>query len=396
VIDARNRLCGYRFTPQAAGAGGVVQEPVFFKALEEARIVQFAERRKAFVPMGMDAVVFNRHAALVAPNAYFVLDEREANGDHPKLEGRLLAIRGAGGRTGVAGFSPAMSTAHFLAVTDLVVLHMSDPDFLRVPAAISALRRTRPAIEIAIEGVETWAERRLCATWGVDYCLGGFLVTADREEKEAVLDQGRLAAVDMLNLLRGDAELSELAEVAKRDPGVTYQLLRWANSPAMGMATAITSLQQAIVMLGREQLCRWLMVSMFRHGRHRERDESLLELALTRAHFLETVPVPGLSREQRDELFLVGLMSVFDALLSMPMEKVLSHMQLSKAVHDVLLRSEGPYGRYLMLALTLERGTPEQMATRSMAMGVDLQALEMARQSAFDWAQEALAGAFAS
>jgi EAL and modified HD-GYP domain-containing signal transduction protein len=394
VLDARNRLCGYRFTPMEI-TGSVVPEPLFFKALEDARIVQFAERRRAFIPMGIDAVVFNRHAALVAPNAFFIIDEREVSGDHAKLEGRLSAIRGAGGRTGVSGFTAEMSAAGFLATTDLVIFSMGDPAFSRVPDAISTLRSTHPAIEIAIEGVNSWAERRLCAAWSVDYCLGAFLSSIDENEKEGVLDQSRLTAMEMLNLLRRDADLSELADVAKRDPGATFRLLNWANSSAMGRSTTINSLQQAMVVLGREQLCRWLMVSMFRRGQNRERDESLLEVALTRARFLEQVTAPGLSGAQRDELFLVGLMSVFDVLLSMPMSKVLSHMNLSTAVQDVLLRSEGPYARFLMLALTLERGSAEQIGRRVAAMGIDVHSLEDSRRSAFEWAQQALTGPLA-
>jgi EAL and modified HD-GYP domain-containing signal transduction protein len=62
-----------------------------------------------------------------------------------------------------------------------------------------------------------------------------------------------------------------MIDVAKRDPGMTYQVLQWANAPANGQGTQVTSLQQAFLVLGRNQLYRALTVSMFRLGAARTR-----------------------------------------------------------------------------------------------------------------------------
>jgi EAL and modified HD-GYP domain-containing signal transduction protein len=88
-------------------------------------------------------------------------------------------------------------------------------------------------------------------------------------------------------------------------------------------------------------------------GANKERDESLLEVALTRARFLETCS--SLPQAKRDELFLVGLLSLFDVLLGVPMANLVGKMHLSDEIRDVLLNSEGEYGPYLMMVLLLER-----------------------------------------
>lgn len=397
ILDARNRLCGYRFSPRPSGV--VVQESAYWEALQALRVRTFAERRPVFIRIGMDAVVFQRHLGMLAPHAYFVLDVTHEAADPDKITGRLAALRGAGARTAVSGVRVAMAESpgvlSFLAEADLVVLHMADPRFSGLPGLIATLRQQHPALQIAVEGVHQWEERRLCASWGVDYCLGDFISRPDDAPSSTGLDQGKLTAIALLNLLRNDAEDAELAETAKRDPGATFQLLKWANSSALGLTTRIGSLQQAIMVLGREQLVRWLTVSLFRKSAQRERDEALLEIALARARFLETLPLAHLGRAQRDELFIVGMMSVFDALLSMPMAKVLDHMQLSPAVQDVLLRSDGPYSRYLMLLLTLERGSAQQVAARAEVLDTTGEALAATRQAAFDWAQQALSGTYA-
>nr|WP_307727824.1 HDOD domain-containing protein [Massilia sp. TS11] len=256
---------------------------------------------------------------------------------------------------------------------------------------LRSLRASYPKLQIAVEQVDSWDEQRMCVAWGADYCLGAFLTQPDQLDEKGKIDQGRLTSIELLNLLRADAELDALTEVAKRDPGLSFQLLKWANAPSNGQATTITSLAQAIVVLGRAALYRWLTVSMFRLGKaHRERDESLLEVALTRARFLETVAAETLSPAQRDEIFLVGLLSLFDILLGMPMPRILDKMHLSQEVRSVLLDSAGPYSPYLLLALRIERGLTGQAAEIASKLGLDTATLNATSQAAFRWAQESL------
>jgi EAL and modified HD-GYP domain-containing signal transduction protein len=62
--------------------------------------------------------------------------------------------------------------------------------------------------------------------------MGHFLTTSDKVDPDAKIDQSRMTSIELLNLLRTDAELPAMIEVAKRDPGMTYQVLQWANAPA--------------------------------------------------------------------------------------------------------------------------------------------------------------------
>src|SRR5471032_1054180 len=117
------------------------------------------------------------------------------------------------------------------------------------------------------------------------------------------------------------------------------------------------------MVLGRNQLYRGLTMSMFRlGGGNRERDESLLEVALTRARFLEMVAQDQLPQAKRDELFLV----------------------------DVLLKSEGPYASYLMLVLLLERNKVERAMEVADGMGLPIEGMGEIGAAAFQWAQDSL------
>lgn len=391
ILDSRGRLCGYRFSMKPLVEQGYFSEQQFFYALQSAEIPVFAQRRMAVVPISADGVVFGRHQSLLAPHMVFLLDARRSGVTTEGLLGRLNAIRGAGCKTALAGISLADDERPLLEETDIVFLGLEDFSLAQFQKLAQNLRSIAPKVALGVEGIQSWAEQRMCASWGFDYFLGEFLATTDEQEAEKKIDQGRLTAIELLNLLRSEAEVSDLVEVAKRDPGISFQMLRMANSPASGLVTPVSTLEQAIAVLGREQLYRWLAVSMFRIGNVRGRDEALLEVALTRARLLETLEAPALSKAGRDELFLVGMLSLFDVLLGMPMHKVLEKMRLSDSVLDVLLRSAGPHGKFLMLALAIEKGRMSQAANLAAELGIAPNTLDITSQAAFTWAQDALA-----
>jgi EAL and modified HD-GYP domain-containing signal transduction protein len=390
IIDDKNRLCGYRFALQGGSSRAVQPEAEFLENLVSANIPEFAAKRLAVIPVSLDAVTFQRHLPLVAPNTVFVFDRAQFHGSGSQLAGRLVAIKEAGCKVGVRHVGMAPDDLPLLEVADVVFIDIAAVPLVQFQALVRELRACFPKIALAADGVESWDEQRMCLATGCGYCLGHFLTTKDKEDPDGKIDQGRLTAMEMLNLLKNDAELEELTEVAKHDPGITFQLLQLANSPVHGHATKITSLNQAIIVLGRNTLYRWLTVSMFRLGTNRTRDESLLEVALTRARFLETVCARQLPSGRRDELFIVGLLSLFDVLLGVPMPVILDKMQLSEEVSDVLLRSSGPFGPYLMMALTLERGLVDRAAQIARTLGLDPDDLGACSSAAFNWAQESL------
>ena len=389
IVDKRHRLCGYRFTIKAGGTRAAPPESEFFEALQAADLPAFAARRIAVIPITPEAIAAQQYAALITPNSMFLIDRSKTTLPAGELAKQLLALRQAGCKTALRGVTLAAAEAPLLAVCDVAFLHLSDSSLPQFQNLMRQLRAAYPAMQLAVDGVDTWDEQRMCLAWGSDYCLGEFLTTTDTVDQEAKIDQSRLTSIELLNLLRTDAEVGELTEVAKQDPGLAFHVLRWANAPSTGHHATITSLKEAIIVLGRTHLYRWLMVSMFRLGSTHERDEALLEVALARARFLEVVG-EDMPQSQRDELFLVGLLSLFDILLKVPMAAIMDKMHLSDAIREVLLKSDGPYGPYLMLALLLERSQVGRAAEVALTLGIDPDTLGATSTDAFQWAQEAL------
>jgi EAL and modified HD-GYP domain-containing signal transduction protein len=255
---------------------------------------------------------------------------------------------------------------------------------------LKTLHQEKPVLEFIADKVSRWPEYRYCVSRGIAYCLGSFTTEQDEEQQATEIGQSRLVLIEMLNQLRKEAELADIAEVAKRDPGVIVKVMAMANSPMLGLSQPVNSIDQAIMVLGREQLYRWLSIGMFRAGSASPRDEVLLELALARGRFLEVLGQDKHGKLECDELFLLGLLSLLDALLGLPMSTLVARINLSPALKDALLSSGGPLMRYLMLSIAVEKGHVQNVARLAEQMGYPLEAIEAASVEAIGWAEEAV------
>jgi EAL and modified HD-GYP domain-containing signal transduction protein len=152
-----------------------------------------------------------------------------------------------------------------------------------------------------------------------------------------------------------------------------------------GLSRRVTTLDEAIAVLGYDALYRWLALAMFQLDKSGSRDESLMLVALARAAFLEGL-CPESDAKKGGELFLVGLFSLIDSLLKMPIDKIIASMYLSEDVTSVLLRREGPYARYLELAVAMEHGRVTQALSLCAAIGISTEKLVSCYRQSRTWA----------
>ena len=389
IIDSRGRIAGYRLHPFKI-SGAAVGAGEYIHLLADEAVAALARRRLALIPLKLNDWSPTGFAPLAAPGTTYLLDAPLVTPDEQiwATTSKDILDNGAHFALGHKAMPPPAKA--LLPLAKLFLIDFAAYELPRFEQLVRTLRQHFPALQIAADNVTTWPERRLCLSLGIEYCLGGFASTPDEASQREDIDQGRLTLIEMLNLLRRDADLDDLVAVAKRDPGVSLQIVAMANAPVVGLAQPVASMDQAIMVLGRANLYRWLTVSMFRAGKDAEQDNTLLELALSRARFLELTSQAKLDKAQSEELFLVGLLSVMDALLGMPMTKVLEKMHLPAIVQEVLLHSEGPYGPYLSLALALEKGRTEQAGKLTETLAIDPTLLPANNLAALAWAEEAM------
>jgi EAL and modified HD-GYP domain-containing signal transduction protein len=391
IIDARTRIAGYRFDVQGAVPSEEVDPGVAFDALGAANVAEFAQRRMALIPLCAQNWFKFDFPSLIGPHTVFLLDRAPAGAeDFDRWREVVKSIRSAGARVAVAGADIAAERQLIRDYADFLLLDFptySLPNFERV---VEQLAREQTSLEIAAANVGSWAERRFCVAHGLAYCMGPFTTAAAEDQQAGEIGQDRLVLIEMLNLVRNDADAATIAAVARRDPGVAIKIVSMANSPLQGLSKPVASIDQACMVLGRDQLYRWISICMFRSSSGSPRDEILLELALRRGRFLELVGHNLRDKGVRDELFLLGLLSLLDCMLGVPMDKVLERLHISKELRDVLLRSEGPLARYLSLAIAVEKGRMENITRLCAELAIAENEIGAASTAALAWAEEAM------
>lgn len=390
ILDARSRIAGYRFSARRPESAGCPDAEVTVAVLTSANVAEFAQRRLALIPLQAADWFTHDYVSLVGPHTVFLLDLPLADGTaNETWQTAVAAMRTSGAKLALPGLAAVECPAE-LAAVDYLLLDFNAYSLSGFEAQVKRLRQKHPGLHFVVDGLGRWAEFRYCLAQGVSYCLGSFATESDEENLAREISQSRLVLVEMLNLLRREADVDELAQLAKRDPGVVVKIVAMANSPLLGLSQSVTSIEQAMLVLGREQLYRWISIGLFRAGGNSPRDEVLLELALARGRFLESLGRAKKSKAECDELFLLGLLSLLDSLLGLPMAAVVERIHLSSVLSEALLTSDGPLGPYLSLAIAVEKGHVGNVARFAQVLGHELSEIEAATLGALAWAEEAL------
>ncbi|MEW5789687.1 MAG: HDOD domain-containing protein [Pseudomonadota bacterium] len=201
------------------------------------------------------------------------------------------------------------------------------------------------------------------------------------------LDPGRLKVMEVLNLVSQRADFADIESRLKLDPALTYRLLRYINSPAVGLRYPIQNIGHALLMLGHGPLYRWLTLLLFTREGGDRRNQALLRNALVRANLAERLGEVRLGREAAGGLFVSGILSALDSLLGMPLEQAIAPLKLAPPIQEALLHQRGPYAPWLALALACENADATVLLHQAQALEMDDDTLNQAHLEALAWAE---------
>lgn len=191
----------------------------------------------------------------------------------------------------------------------------------------------------------------------------------------------------LLSLVTRDAELAEIEALVRRDANLAYQLLKLVNSVAFMPGRHIENFTQALVLLGRRQLQRWLMLLLFARPSGSEAASPLLPQAALRASLLEDIARrKGATRDQGDQAFMTGMFSLLEPLFGMPLAEVIAPLKLADDVTQALLEGHGPFGPLLKAAQANEAGDMATLAAILSGIGLTYADWGVALVAAARWA----------
>ncbi len=257
------------------------------------------------------------------------------------------------------------------------------------PLSESELRALTPGLKqwplkLLAEKVDSREQAALLRDLGYDLFQGYYFARPTIMAGKK-LSSSELALMRIFGMLMGDAETSELEKALKPEPALTLNLLRLANSAANAPRAPITSLRQAITMLGRRQMQRWLQLLLYTTPGGSVAANPLLQMAATRGRFMELVAGrTGGDSGQEDRAFMAGIMSLMPALLGLSMEDILKDLPVADDVAQALSGRAGLLGRLLRLAEALEGSASPPESLRF--PGLDALAVNQCLSEALAWA----------
>ncbi|MBB3224531.1 EAL and HDOD domain-containing protein [Pseudoduganella umbonata] len=259
------------------------------------------------------------------------------------------------------------------------------------PAALATLaaRLRGDGKRLVAEKVETREEFAACLDLGFDYFQGYYFARpAIMSGKK--LSPSQLAVMELMTLVVSDADNIEIERAVKRDASLAINLLRLVNTPAVGARQRIDSLSQAVTILGRRQLQRWLQIMLYAEpGKRGGHQTPLLMLATTRGRLLELLAhkLRPAHRHVADIAFTVGIMSLMDTLFSIPMAELLTQIAVGDEVAEALLYRTGFFGELLKLAECIERIEDMEDAIMPVLLDLEMSTEELVEleMSAFEW-----------
>jgi EAL and modified HD-GYP domain-containing signal transduction protein len=218
--------------------------------------------------------------------------------------------------------------------------------------------RTFPGIQIVAEGLETPAHLALSDRFGCEL-RQGYVLSRPQVLTAASISPSRLRRLELVGALsRADTDLEAVLSIIAHDPALTMRVLRASNSAAVGLSFRISSIRQAVVMVGLDQIRHWVMLMVVDDVT--EATEAQLVEVLTRARLCVNL-APTFDADP-DAAFVAGLISAVAVMIGMSPRMLAHHLPLTHEIEVALARGAGPLGRLLRTVEAYQRGDFEGLA----------------------------------
>lgn len=331
-------------TDQAAATAAVISHST------QLGMQQVVGGRLAF--LNVDEIVLMSDFIRFLPAEKVILEILETVKATPRVIERVTELKKAGFRFALDDVVCASGDVKQLkSLVDVIKVDVKAAGPHRLPTLVEALRGEGQ--KLLAEKVETIEEFELCMSLGFEYFQGYYfarpLVLTGKK-----IAPSELALLHLIELVDSNADKHAI-ESSAADPQIRINLERLLN--AAGKRGKIESLSQALETLGNRQLQRWLQILVYsKPGAPVDFNSPLLSTATTRGKMMELMVARRRPNDQgaADKGFTVGILSLMDAMFTMPMADVLGTMTLPEEVREALLRRRGELGAMLHIVEIIE------------------------------------------
>ncbi|HLL68673.1 MAG TPA: HDOD domain-containing protein [Micromonosporaceae bacterium] len=354
VYDRAGQLMGYELlfrgdadAVEAAERGAYATSQVLITAFTEIGIAPLVGDRRCFINLTREFLVGELPLPFDADQV--ILEVLETVDVDDEVISGVAALVRQGYEIALDDFVFGLGHERLLRLATYVKIDTLDADPTEVAATVAACRQY-PHVRLVAERLETDEHLRVARELGFDY-FQGYVLGHPQVVSALALAPSRVRRVELLTLLVSpSAPLPQVIALVTGDPALSMRLLAAANADALGLPVQVSSVHEAVMLLGIERLRDWaalMLVSDLHHG-----DETGLSPAVRRArmcqNLAERLGVPP------EPAYTVGLISAAAELLGEPAAELAPRLPLSYEVTEALVAGTGPLGELLSLVFAYE------------------------------------------
>lgn len=292
------------------------------------------------------------------------------------------AMKKAGFGIALSNFRASDARQELAEIADYVKIDTKGSTVAEISALARRFRTRGP--RLIAERVETRDDFEFAKAEGFTFFEGYFFRKPETMRARGAQSYRTVYLRLLAAISKPALDWKELEQIIKSDPMLYYRLLRYLNSALFGLRGEVKSIGQALTILGEDEIRRWCRLSgMLELSRNKPSDLALA--SLVRARFGEElsarVEAGGV------DLFQMGLLSLMDAILEIPMREVLEGLPLDASVKTVLLENKGPLTPIFDLMLAMEAGIWPRIEALATQMAIAQDFIAQSYWNAMDWAQ---------
>jgi len=345
-------------------------------------ISEFTSTKPAFINFTLETLIQGYPEMLT--NEEVVVEILETVKPGKKLLGICKDLHSKGYTIALDDYEHQSVWAHFYPYINIIKIDIQQTDFKEIKQVIEAIK-DHPHIDLLAEKVETYEEYDQAFQLGFKYFQGFFFAKPEMVKTKS-LSPSQLAMAELLyETSKPELDLASITSVFERDVSLSYKLLRYANSAIFKRGSEVSTIKQALVILGSGELKRFIGL-MFAVTANPDKPTELIKLAMTRAKFCELV-VRDMKSQLNDSIaFLTGLLSMIDAILDEELEVVLGKLPLANDIKEPLLTRKGTMAAVIKLVEFIEHAQWDKT-------NIVMEKLKLDKEQAIKHYNEALAWA---
>jgi c-di-GMP-related signal transduction protein len=389
ILDEARKVFGYELfdrSQQGSEHTAASDAQLLFNALSLAENDSLANRKTIFINCTHDSLA-GGHLDLVTPERVVLEIAPLPLSQLEQIANRLPNLRQLQQRGFRMAFGFSVLTRSYETWLPLASFIKFDMTVLK-PEAVGSFIKLAQAKSQAVliaEKVETLEQFEQVQALGVTLFQGYWF------SKPVLLEGQRMSPsqiniIRLIDLVRQQSSTAEIEELLKHDAMLSFNLLRFINSAGFGMRTEVTSFKHAVMLLGLNRLFKWAALLMTTSASP-QMPPAVATTAVVRGRLMELLALEKLAPEDCDNAFVVGVFSLLDTMLGIPMAVALATVTLPQVVTDALLHGSGPLAAFLKVTVACESSDDATFSEAILALDLSSNQVNWAHLQALAWAE---------